>query len=110
MQSGRKPLFCCKKIFSIFPFTGARKRAERKFKISTAPDLDNANGGKMVKINGVEKHVSQKTLTAYLQENHFNINRIAVECNGQIVPKSKYDETLLQDGDTFEIVTFVGGG
>ena len=36
--------------------------------------------------------------------------RIAVEINGHIVPKSKYDTTVLNDGDTVEIVGFVGGG
>jgi sulfur carrier protein len=36
--------------------------------------------------------------------------RIAVERNGQIVPRSRYAETALADGDTLEIVGAVGGG
>jgi len=36
--------------------------------------------------------------------------RIAVEKNGAIVPKSRYAETPLADGDTLEIVRAVGGG
>ena len=36
--------------------------------------------------------------------------RIAVEKNGAIVPKSRYAETPLADGDTLEIVGAVGGG
>ena len=36
--------------------------------------------------------------------------RLAVEKNGEIVPKSLHGETLLQDGDRFEIVVAVGGG
>ncbi|MEF2734888.1 MAG: sulfur carrier protein ThiS [Blautia sp.] len=35
---------------------------------------------------------------------------MAVERNGEIIPKSKYEETLLSDGDVLEIVSFVGGG
>ncbi|MCX5591111.1 sulfur carrier protein ThiS [Alcaligenes endophyticus] len=36
--------------------------------------------------------------------------RIAVELNGEIVPKSQHASTALQDGDTIEIVVAVGGG
>ena len=36
--------------------------------------------------------------------------RIAVERNGEIVPKSRYADTLVLAGDTLEIVAAVGGG
>jgi sulfur carrier protein len=36
--------------------------------------------------------------------------RIAVERNGDIVPKSQHAEALLNDGDQIEIVVAVGGG
>ena len=36
--------------------------------------------------------------------------RIAVERNGEIVPKRLYGETVLQDNDVIEVVSFVGGG
>ena len=36
--------------------------------------------------------------------------RIAVECNGEIVPKSRYAETRVSAGDKLEIVAAVGGG
>jgi sulfur carrier protein len=36
--------------------------------------------------------------------------RIAIERNGQIVPKSKHSETVLVDGDKIEVVAAVGGG
>jgi sulfur carrier protein len=36
--------------------------------------------------------------------------RIAVEKNGEIVPRSRYAETRLTDGDRLEIVVAVGGG
>jgi len=36
--------------------------------------------------------------------------RIAVERNGEIVPRSKFDQPLLTDGDRLEIVVAVGGG
>ncbi|ARO86688.1 thiamine biosynthesis protein ThiS [Nitrosospira lacus] len=36
--------------------------------------------------------------------------RIAIERNGEIVPRSKFDEQVLTDGDKLEIVVAVGGG
>ncbi|MFV0372044.1 MAG: sulfur carrier protein ThiS [Azonexus sp.] len=36
--------------------------------------------------------------------------RIAIERNGEIVPKSQHATTQLADGDTLEIVVAVGGG
>lgn len=64
----------------------------------------------MVKINGKEQDVSGKTLAEYLATTDYDPKRIAVERNGWIVPKAKYAETVLQDGDSVEIVNFVGGG
>ena len=36
--------------------------------------------------------------------------RIAVERNGEIVPRGRHAETMLADGDRIEIVVAVGGG
>lgn len=36
--------------------------------------------------------------------------RIAIERNGNIVPRSQFDTCILQDGDRLEIVAAVGGG
>ncbi|RTL25465.1 MAG: sulfur carrier protein ThiS [Rhodocyclaceae bacterium] len=36
--------------------------------------------------------------------------RLAVECNGEIVPKGRHAEAQLADGDRLEIVVAVGGG
>jgi sulfur carrier protein len=36
--------------------------------------------------------------------------RVAIERNGEIVPRSQYPETMLDDGDRLEIVVAVGGG
>lgn len=35
---------------------------------------------------------------------------VAVELNKDVVPKRRHDATTLQDGDTLELVTLVGGG
>lgn len=64
----------------------------------------------MVKINGVEKNAAGMTITEYLKTTDFNCARIAVERNGEIVPKAQYENTVLCSGDSVEIVGFVGGG
>ena len=64
----------------------------------------------MVKINGEKLTVDGMTLAEYIKTTSFDIGRIATERNGEIVPKASYDEVILQDGDTLEIVSFVGGG
>lgn len=64
----------------------------------------------MVKINGEMLDLAGKPLTEYLASAGFDPLRIAVEKNGQIVPKATYGETILQEGDVIEIVNFVGGG
>ena len=64
----------------------------------------------MVKVNGTELDIAGKTLTEYLATTNYDMKRIAVERNGDIVPKATYAETVLKDGDSIEIVSFVGGG
>ena len=64
----------------------------------------------MVKINGEEYQYENKQLTAVPEELNYDKTRIAVEINEEIVPKVCYDTTILKDGDTVEVVSFVGGG
>ena len=64
----------------------------------------------MVKINGQSVDAAGKTLMEYLESTTYNPQRIAVERNGEIVPKAQYSNTILQDNDVIEVVSFVGGG
>ena len=64
----------------------------------------------MVKVNSEELDIAGKTVTDYLATTNYEPRRIAVERNGDIVFKSLYDVTVLEDGDSLEIVSFVGGG
>ena len=61
-------------------------------------------------INGEEVDAAGKLLSDYLNETGYDIQRIAIELNGDIIPKSQYASTCLRDGDRVEIVRFVGGG
>lgn len=64
----------------------------------------------MVKVNGEMIDIAGKTVSEYLTFTEYNPKRIAVERNGEIVFKSQYDTTVLEDGDVLEVVNFVGGG
>lgn len=64
----------------------------------------------MVKINGTEFEVTGQTVAQYLAQAGWDAGRLAVERNGDIVPRAQYGETVLEDEDVLEIVRFVGGG
>ena len=64
----------------------------------------------MVKVNGTERDIAGKTVSEYLATTNYDPKRIAVERNGDIVFKAQYDAAVLEDGDSLEIVSFVGGG
>ena len=64
----------------------------------------------MVRINGKELNAAGKTVAEYIAATSYDSRRIAVECNGDIVPKARYGDTVLKDGDIVEVVSFVGGG
>jgi thiamine biosynthesis protein ThiS len=50
------------------------------------------------------------TLTALLSLLNVDPRRVAVEHNLDVVKRSNYDSTQIQEGDQIEIVNFVGGG
>lgn len=64
----------------------------------------------MVKINGEMIQADGKSVPEILADMGYSEKRVAVEINEQIVPKAKYNETFLKDGDSVEVVQFVGGG
>jgi len=64
----------------------------------------------MLKINGEMVDADGMTLSNYLDKENYNTKRIAVEINYEIIPKTDYDTVSFKDGDTVEIITFMGGG
>lgn len=50
------------------------------------------------------------TLAALVEALGMKADRVAVELNRDIVPRDRWAETHLTDGDCLEIVHFVGGG
>ncbi len=50
------------------------------------------------------------TMAALIESLGMKSDRVAVELNRDIVPRERWTETTLKDGDRLEIVHFVGGG
>jgi sulfur carrier protein len=67
-----------------------------------------------IQINGqprtLEGVSSPATLPNVISGLSLKSDRIAVEHNGEIVPRSTWDRVSVSDGDRLEIVHFVGGG
>ncbi len=64
-----------------------------------------------VSINGMARNFGQAISVAQLiQEMGLGGKRIALERNGEIVPRADFTHQILADGDRLEIVVAVGGG
>ncbi len=62
-------------------------------------------------VNGTAQSLAQGTTVASLLERlDLAGKRVAVERNGEIVPRSMHPQVSLADGDRLEIVVAVGGG
>ena len=69
------------------------------------------DGTVSIRVNGEHRRVPEGASVADLaRELGLEPARVAVERNLAIVPRSTLGEVKVEDGDDFEIVTFVGGG
>lgn len=64
----------------------------------------------MVTINGKQEQAAGMTILAYLEQAGYTPERVVVEKNLEIIPRESLDNTLLEEGDSVEILRFVGGG
>jgi len=65
----------------------------------------------LLRINGAERRFAPPlTLEALVGQLGVEGKRIAIERNGEIVPRSRFGEVELADGDRLEVVVAVGGG
>ena len=64
-----------------------------------------------VTVNGAAHRLEKPLqISALLEELELAGKKVAVERNGEIVPRSAHASTVLADGDELEIVVAVGGG
>ena len=69
------------------------------------------DGSASVTINGERRHAAPgTTLAELIADIGLDPLRVAVERNLEIVPRSTYATVIVEDGDDYEIVHFVGGG
>jgi sulfur carrier protein len=74
-------------------------------------NLFSGKENRIMKVNGEEKVLEKEILLSeYLEQEGYQTGRIAVERNGEIIPKRNYKETILHNDDVLEVVSFVGGG
>ena len=62
-------------------------------------------------LNGVERELDGPvTVAALLEASGYGERRVAVELNGEVVPRSRHAEHGVRDGDRLEVVHAIGGG
>jgi sulfur carrier protein len=67
-------------------------------------------GGKM-KVNGKNMDMDEiTTISSLLNKLGINEEKVVVELNKEIVIKEEYSKINLQEDDTIEVISFVGGG
>ena len=59
------------------------------------------------KITNISKNI---TISDLLDKFKIDKKMVAIEINLKILPSSKYDSTIINEGDNIEMVEFVGGG
>jgi thiamine biosynthesis protein ThiS len=93
MGCGGYPLLAVKLIFSVALYLYGRI------------------GAMKLTINGEEKSFAgELALSALVEKLGMKADRVAIELNRDIVPRDRWASTLLHEGDSLEIVQFVGGG
>jgi thiamine biosynthesis protein ThiS len=65
----------------------------------------------LIQVNGEKRETAPgTTVGGLLSQLGLNAGRVAIEYNLRILPKAKWEETRVAQGDRLEIVQFVGGG
>ena len=64
----------------------------------------------MVRINGQDCEKTGISVSDFLEHEYYNVIHIVVDYILEIIPKERYAQTILKDGDDVEIVSFMGGG
>lgn len=61
-------------------------------------------------INGQKLELKELKFMDFIKEKGLKMELIALELNGEIIPKSEFENLILKENDKAEIVSFVGGG
>lgn len=62
-------------------------------------------------VNGKPRHIDREmTVPEFLEAHGIDRRLVAVAVNGEVVPRDRYEVTVLREGDVVEVVRMVGGG
>ncbi len=64
-----------------------------------------------IRLNGQEKELSESwNLNNIIEKYCKETRHVIAELNGHIIKKPRWEEILIQDGDSIELINLVGGG
>ena len=64
-----------------------------------------------ITFNGTPREIQAGiTIQELLDQMHLDCMQVVVEHNNNIIPRQRLAETSLTNGDTLEVIHFVGGG
>jgi thiamine biosynthesis protein ThiS len=86
------------------------KKRPCRIEVATNPGVWVIAAGMEIVVNGEKRDIAPMSLAALLATLGLGEAPMAVELNGQVIKKQNHAATSLHEGDTLEIVTFVGGG
>ncbi len=102
------------KIVPVLGYARANDGHKSAFNLAPNPTQQPSPGATamiQLSVNGESRTLPQgMNLAALIDELALAGKKIAVERNGDIVPRSAYGKTMLEAGDQLEIVVAVGGG
>ena len=65
----------------------------------------------MITVNGkLTGYREGQSLISFLEDKNLELKKIVVEYNKEILSRENWEETVLKDNDSLEIISFVGGG
>ena len=107
IEKGVKNIAVIRAITEADDIALAAKTLKKRISSTSTCDRD----AFLIKINGKERCVSKPgSLSGLLENAGLSKKAIVIEHNYNIVPKEKWHETTIAEGDNIEIVSFVGGG
>lgn len=67
--------------------------------------------GDIMKLNGKDFQLEKSmSLYDFFIEKEIKMDRVVVELNGDIIPKEKFNTSIIKNDDSLEVISFVGGG
>lgn len=64
-----------------------------------------------ITFNGKKRTINEDiNIATFIADNNYKPKHVVVELNEEIIPKEKYEQIVLKQNDTLEVLSFMGGG